>query len=182
MGERTGYEPGTFCWTDLGTMDAAGAKAFYTQLFGWDAQDVPAGNGRTYTLARLGGNQVAGLFEDEQRPHPSWLSYVSVDDVDATASSALELGAETMQEPFDVMTIGRMAVLRDPTGAVFAIWQAGDSFGAELVNDPGHWSTTSSTRRTWRPRRPFTRSSSAGGSSPPGLRNSPTGGSTSATG
>jgi uncharacterized protein len=137
MGERTSYEPGTFCWTDLGTTDAAGAKGFYTQLFGWDADDVPVGGGETYTMLGLDGKTVCALYERDDIPHPAWASYVSVADADTTTERARELGASVMMEPFDVMDAGRMALLRDPQGAVFALWQAGESFGAELVNDPG---------------------------------------------
>jgi len=137
MGERTSYEPGTFSWTDLGTTDADGAKAFYLPLFGWEAEDMPAGDGMTYTMLALGGKNVAALYQSDDVPHPAWLSYVTVEDADATAARAKELGANVFQEPIDVLTAGRMAVLQDPTGAAFGIWQARDSIGAQLVNDPG---------------------------------------------
>lgn len=137
MGERTGYEAGTFSWTDLGTTDAAGAKAFYTGLFGWEPEDVPVDGGGVYTMLRVDGKTVGALYESEDVPHPAWLSYVTVEDADATAARARELGANVITEPFDVMTAGRMAVLQDPTNAVFAIWQPNESIGAELVNDPG---------------------------------------------
>jgi predicted enzyme related to lactoylglutathione lyase len=137
MGERTSYEPGTFSYAELATSDAAGAKEFYSGLFGWEPEDAPVGTDMVYTMLRLGGKTVGALYEAEQAPHPAWLSYVTVEDADATAAKATELGANVMTEPFDVMTFGRMAVLQDPTGAVFAIWQANESIGAELVNVPG---------------------------------------------
>jgi predicted enzyme related to lactoylglutathione lyase len=142
MGERTGYAQGTFCWVDVGTTNAEGAKAFYTGLFGWEADDMPAGEDGTYTMLRLDGKEVAALYEmpAEQRAQgvpANWLSYVSVEDAGASTERAGELGAAVLVEPFDVMDVGRMAVLQDPTGAVFALWQPGRSFGASLVNDPG---------------------------------------------
>lgn len=137
MGERTSYDPGTFCWTDLGTTDAEGAKAFYTALFGWEAEDLPVDEQQTYTMLRCGGKQVGALYRNDQVPHPAWLSYVSVEDADAMAEKAKGLGANVMQDPFDVLSSGRMVLLQDPTGAVFALWQPKDHFGAELVNDPG---------------------------------------------
>ena len=137
MGERTSYEPGTFSYAELATSDAAGAKEFYRQLFGWATEDVPISEGMTYTMLRLGGKTVGALYESDQAPHPAWLSYVTVEDADATAAKAGELGANVMTEPFDVMTFGRMAVLQDPTGAVFAIWEPKESIGAQVVNDPG---------------------------------------------
>ena len=97
MGERTGYPPGTFSWADLGTVDAAAVKAFYAGLFGWEAEDVPAGDAGTYTMLRKDGREVAGMSElsaemGEQGVPPHWLSYVTVEDVDATVARAEELG------------------------------------------------------------------------------------------
>jgi uncharacterized protein len=136
MGKRTRYAPGTFSWTDLGTTDAEGAKAFYRGLFGWDAEDVPAGEA-PYTMLRVGGRDVAALYGRGDVQHPAWLSYVTVEDADATAQRAGDLGGQVLQETFDVFDSGRMALLQDPTGAVFAVWQPRESIGAALVNDAG---------------------------------------------
>jgi predicted enzyme related to lactoylglutathione lyase len=138
MGTRTSHPPGTFSWADLGTTDAEGAKAFYTELLGWEHDDMPAGEGMTYTMSRVGGEYAAALYamQEEGRP-PAWLSYVTVEDADAAVARAKELGATAMSEPFDVFTAGRMAVLQDPQGAVFAVWQPRDHIGAQRVNDPG---------------------------------------------
>jgi predicted enzyme related to lactoylglutathione lyase len=141
MGERDSYPAGTFCWADLGTTEGADAKAFYTELFGWDAEDLPAGEARVYTMFRSGGRDVAALYEmgaDERGQLPAhWSSYVSVEDVEAVAARATELGATVVAEPFDVMDSGRMAVLRDPTGAHVHAWQPGQHIGAGRVNEPG---------------------------------------------
>jgi predicted enzyme related to lactoylglutathione lyase len=141
MGERDSYAPGTFCWADLGTTDAAAAQEFYSGLFGWDAEALPAGEGGVYVMFRLGGRDVAALYEmgESERNQLSahWSSYVSVDDVEATAARATELEATIVAEPFDVMDSGRMAVLRDPTGAHVHLWQPGRHAGAGRVNEPG---------------------------------------------
>jgi uncharacterized protein len=141
MGDRDSYPPGTFCWADLGTTDAAAAKRFYTRVFGWDAVDAPAGESGTYTTFKLDGRDVAALYEmgEEERAQltPHWSSYVSVEDVDAAAARARELGAELVAEPLDVMDAGRMAVVRDPTGALVHLWQPRAQIGAGRVNDPG---------------------------------------------
>lgn len=138
MGERTEHAPGTFSWTDLGTTDADGAKAFYTSLFGWEAEDLPVGEGMTYTMLRKNGLEVAALYKQQQEgAPPAWLSYVTVKEADAAAEKAREVGATMISEPFDVMEVGRMAVIQDAQGAVFAVWQPGQSIGARLVNDPG---------------------------------------------
>ena len=141
MGDRSSYTPGTFCWVELHSSDADDAKRFYSGLFGWDFEDREMDGDGVYTLCRVDGKLVGALMQQhpemEQGVPPNWLSYVSTDDVDAAASKAGELGANVMAGPFEVMDAGRMAVVQDPTDAVFAIWQPGGTFGAELVNVPG---------------------------------------------
>lgn len=140
MGERTSYPPGTFSWAELATSDAEGAKAFYSGLFGWDLEDTPAGPGMVYTMARIGGEAVAAVFKQHEREQgipPHWNSYVTVASADESAARAKELGGAVLFEPFDVMEVGRMAVLQDPTGAIFQVWEPRQSIGAELVNEPG---------------------------------------------
>jgi len=136
MGERESHEHGTFSWTDLSTPDAEASKAFYGGLFGWEFEDNPIPDGGVYVMAKLGGRSAAAMFETSER-HPAWASYVTVDDADAITERARELGANVMSEPFDVMDVGRMAILQDPPGAVFCVWQARTSIGAEVVNGPG---------------------------------------------
>ncbi len=142
MGTRTSYPPGTFSWVDLATTDAAAAKSFYTGLLGWEMEDTDAGGGAVYTICRVGGDAVCGLYEmpDDMRAAgvpPSWMSYVTVGDADAAASLAQELGGRAIDDAFDVLDVGRMAVLEDPHGAVFAVWKPGTRIGAERVNDVG---------------------------------------------
>jgi predicted enzyme related to lactoylglutathione lyase len=137
MGEVTSYPDGTFCWIDLGTPDVAGAKAFYGDLLGWESEDLPTGQGGTFTMCRLRGKAVAAIHQQDGRA--SWSSFISVDDVDATTERAEELGATALEPPFDVMDAGRMALLRDPVGATVALWEPEERRGAELVNDVGAW-------------------------------------------
>jgi predicted enzyme related to lactoylglutathione lyase len=142
MGERSGYTPGTFCWTDLTTTDQAAAKAFYSGLFGWEAEDMPVGEGVYYSMMRLGGKDVAAIAPQPQVQRdagvpPVWNSYVSVESADAAADRAKELGATVHAPPFDVMEAGRMAVLQDPQRAFFLVWQPRQHFGAAVVNAPG---------------------------------------------
>jgi len=133
MGERNEYAPGTFCWVDLGTVDPGEAKAFYVDLFGWDAVDIALPDGGTYTTFFLDGRDVAALHGPVAGP-PAWLSYISVTDVDAIAEQARAAGANSVQGPFDVFDAGRMAVIEDPTGAHVAAWQPQRIIGARLVN------------------------------------------------
>jgi len=141
MGERTTYEPGTFSYVELQTTDPEAAKAFYGGLFGWEPEDADVGD-MIYTMLRLDGKTVGALYEqrEEQRSAgvpPNWLSYVTVEDADAMAARATELGGNVLAGPFDVLEAGRMAVLSDPQGAVFAVWQPRGSIGAEVMNNPG---------------------------------------------
>jgi uncharacterized protein len=135
MGERTSYAPGTFSWAELATSDADAAKAFYSSLFGWEYEDTPIPDGAVYSMARADGKNVAALYRSEQPPH--WSCYVTVASVDETAGRAPEAGGAVVAEPFDVMDVGRMAVITDPTGAALCLWEPRASIGAELVNTPG---------------------------------------------
>jgi uncharacterized protein len=138
MGERTEHAPGTFSWAELGTTDAEGAKAFYTGLLGWEAQDNPIPDGGVYTTMRVNGLEVGAVYQQRQEgTPPNWLSYVTVSSADEAADRARQVGGTWLSAPFDVMDVGRMAVIQDPQGAVFAVWEPGQSIGARLVNDPG---------------------------------------------
>lgn len=136
MSERTSYEPGTFSWADLATNDLDGAKAFYSALFGWEFEDMPAGEGMIYSMARKDGLYVAAAAQDTRFP-PHWNNYVTVASVDDAAASATEAGGTLAMPPFDVLTAGRMAVVQDPTGAMLCVWEPRDHHGAQLVNTGG---------------------------------------------
>jgi uncharacterized protein len=142
MGERTSYPHGTFSWVDLGTTDQDAAKEFFSELFGWDYEDNPVGDGVVYSMATLRGKHVAAIspqmqMEREHGVPPHWNNYVTVDDVDAVTGRVEELGGQVFAPAFDVMEAGRMSVLADPTGAALCLWQANQHPGAGLVNEPG---------------------------------------------
>jgi uncharacterized protein len=145
MGERTSYEPGTFCWVGLATSDPAAAKDFYTTVFEWEAEDRSAGEIGAFTLLRRSGKDVAMLYRQTAEARaaaapPHWTSYISVDDADSTSARAGELGgAAVFREPFDALDAGRVAAIRDPAGAIVSLWQPRSMAGAELVNDVGAW-------------------------------------------
>jgi predicted enzyme related to lactoylglutathione lyase len=138
MGERTSHPAGTFSWSDLQTDDLDSAKSFYGGLFGWSYDDIPIGDGAVYSMAKVQGKSVAGLGvrQSEEIP-PHWNCYVTVDDADAVAARAGELGANVLAPPFDVFDAGRMSAFADPQGAILSIWQPRQSIGAELVNEVG---------------------------------------------
>jgi predicted enzyme related to lactoylglutathione lyase len=142
MGERTTYTPGTFSWADLSTTDQDAAKQFYSALFGWEVDDLPVGDGATYSMMKRDGKNVAAISSQPQQQReagvpPMWNSYVTVESADAAADRAAELGATVHAPPFDVMDAGRMAVVQDPQGAFFMVWEPKQNIGAGYVNAPG---------------------------------------------
>lgn len=152
MGERTAYPPGTFSWADLATTDQSAAKDFYSGVFGWDAEDMPVGDGTSYSMMRLDGKNVAAIAPQppQQRDAgvpPMWNSYITVESADAAAQDAEQLGATVHAPPFDVLEAGRMAVIQDPQGAFFMVWEPRAHIGAGLVNAPGAlaWNELSSS-------------------------------------
>ena len=148
------YAPGTFCWADLGTPDAAAAKRFYIAMFGWTTEERPMGPDASYTMLTLEGRSVAALYQQETAAvgvQPQWLSYISVESVNQSAERAKALGGAVLMEPFDVLDVGRVAMVQDPTGAVVALWEPRRHAGAELVGEPNTtcWNelATTDTRR-----------------------------------
>jgi uncharacterized protein len=141
MPNVTSHAPGTFCWIELATTDAAAGKAFYTQLFGWAVKDVPMGEGGAmYTMFQKDGADCAALYEigaEMQGMRPNWLSYIAVDDVDRVTQQAKDLGASVLNGPFDVYDSGRMSVIADPQGGVFGIWKAKNHVGVLVRDEPG---------------------------------------------
>jgi uncharacterized protein len=143
MEGRTRYEPGTFCWVGLATSDCASAQAFYTTLFGWEAGAFSAGSAGAFTALSRDGLDVAILYRQQPEARaagapPHWTSYISVEDADAVAARAGELGgAAVFRAPFDVLDAGRVAAIRDPTGAIVSLWQPRSRPGATLVKGVG---------------------------------------------
>jgi hypothetical protein len=142
MSEMKKYAPGTFCWVELATSDAKSAKAFYGELLDWKVEEQEVPGGMFYSMLKHKGKDVAGLYEitaemKSQGVPPHWLSYVSVASADESSIKAKSLGGTVIKDPFDVMDIGRMAVLQDPTKAMFALWQPKAHQGAALVNEVG---------------------------------------------
>jgi predicted enzyme related to lactoylglutathione lyase len=137
-----GYANGLFGWADLAVPDTQQGAAFYSGLFGWDAVEPPAGDSMPYTMFMLDGQPVAGMGplrpEDiEAGQPPVWSSYIIVNDVDAIAAKAKELGATLLMEPMEIPGSGKMVIAIDPVGAAISFWQAGGHEGAGLFNVPG---------------------------------------------
>jgi predicted enzyme related to lactoylglutathione lyase len=117
---------GTLCWADLSTPDAKRASDFYSALFGWQIMaDEKDKSG--YLHIKNGEHFIGGIPPAAHRPPgvpPHWLAYFWVDDVDASAAKAKQMGANLYVAPMTIENVGRMAVIADPQGAVFAIFNS----------------------------------------------------------
>jgi hypothetical protein len=140
MPERDGYIPGVPCWVDTSQPDPKAALPFYRDLFGWEFESaMPEGSEGDYYIGRIRGGDVAavGSIPEGAPSIATWNTYVWVDSAGETATKARDAGGGVVTEPFDVMDAGRMAVLRDPEGVVFCVWQARNNKGARIVNEHG---------------------------------------------
>lgn len=136
------HTPGTFSWFELATTNQAAAKTFYSQLFGWDVQDFPISDNETYSIFKRDGRDTAAAYtmrpeEHQQGVPPFWLVYIEVADVDLMAATITAAGGTVMAPPFDVMEMGRMAVVTDPAGSHFALWQSKTHTGTGVTGEPG---------------------------------------------
>jgi predicted enzyme related to lactoylglutathione lyase len=109
---------GAFSWSELITTDVNAAKAFYTRLFGWETTEMSM-PGMTYTIVKAGGKEIGGIMAVPQTGMPPmWGTYVTVDDVDKIAKTAVQLGGKLLMPPTDIPKVGRFCVIKDPQGAV----------------------------------------------------------------
>jgi predicted enzyme related to lactoylglutathione lyase len=114
---------GAFSWSELQTSDVEGAKKFYGGLLGWATEDFPSGD-MPYTIVKAGEDMVGGIMSLPAQcagVPPHWGVYITVEDVDASAQKATELGGTIVVPPMDIQDVGRFSVIRDPQGAVFSI-------------------------------------------------------------
>ena len=138
MAHVESHPAGSFCWIELATSDQAAAKSFYQSLFGWSPSDMPMGPGEFYTIFRLESQDAAAAYtlrpeQQAQQVPPNWTPYIAVENTDASVARARELGGTVIAGPIDVYDQGRMALLQDPTGAVFAVWQAKKGKGTGIA-------------------------------------------------
>lgn len=123
--DRTGH----FCWVDLAAANETRACAFYRALFGWTARRHRVGNGRLTRLL-LDRSDVGSMYQlgpqhlDNGVPS-HWTPYVAVPDADAAADRARALGGGVVVEPIDIPGMARVALVLDPVGALFGLWQGG---------------------------------------------------------
>ncbi len=135
----TPFAPGTPCWVDLLSSDVEKSTAFYGELFGWTATAAPEEFGGYVTFAS-DGKKVAGMMgrtPDMGSDHPDvWSTYIATADIDATVAAAVAAGAQVYAPAMAVGDLGSMALLGDPAGGAFGVWQAGTHTGFERYNEP----------------------------------------------
>lgn len=136
---KDSWPTGTPCWTDLMVTDLVRSRAFYAEVLGWSFSDPQPEYGG-YCTALVDGRRAAGLSPTtegmEDVPHV-WTVYLATSHLAATAQTAVAAGATTLVEPAAIGPLGTMGVWRDPTGAVFGLWQSGTHTGFDVVDEPG---------------------------------------------
>jgi predicted enzyme related to lactoylglutathione lyase len=142
MANAQNHPAGSFCWIELATSDQNAAKKFYSSLFGWVANDNPMGPDDFYTIFRLNERDSAAAYtlrkeERDQHVPPHWNLYIAADNADDAVSKAEKAGGKILAPAFDVMDVGRMGVVQDPTGAVFCVWQAKKHSGLGAAGEDG---------------------------------------------
>ena len=132
--------PGKFVWFELVGADNKKAQAFYGEVLGWKVEPFPMG-GETYDMIKAGDQPPFGGYSPGPGQAPHWISHLSVPDVDAAVKIATGKGGKVLAPAFDVPTIGRMALIEDPTGAAVYLFQGAGDDAEDAPSKPGgvHW-------------------------------------------
>ncbi len=138
MTNRTSAPIGAPCWVDLWTSDVEGIRRFYSEMFGWEAQQPSPEHGGYFMFTRQ-GVPVAGAMGDmgEMPADNTWKPFLATDDIERTLQLAGEHGATVRAPAMAVGNLGSQAVIADPSGAVIGIWQPGSFPGFTVINEPG---------------------------------------------
>ena len=122
---------GTVHWSELMTHDLEAAKAYYISVCGWQINGIPMPDGSTYYLGMKGETPMAGMMQMNGPQYEGipahWMTYLAVDDVDAAVQQTRDAGGEVLQDSFDVGGVGRIAILKDPTGAAIGFMTPEDN-------------------------------------------------------
>jgi uncharacterized protein len=144
MSDRDGFQPGVPCWVETWHDDPEPAIRFYSGVLGWEAENTlsPDADG-TFHICRLRGRDAAAIgspIPEGAPPTPVWTTFVLVESAEETAAKAKDSGGSVVVEPFESLEGGRLAIVADPGGAAFAVWEQAEHKGAGVVNEPGAWS------------------------------------------
>jgi len=134
---------GRFVWFEYVSKNADKAQAFYGELFNWKTQEVPMpGGGGNYTMIAVDNQTIGGYMTTPAGapPEAHWLSHLGVESAVDTAAKVKAIGGKVLKEPTKMGDFGTWAVVADPTGAPFALWQAGKPDGdGNFKGKPGTW-------------------------------------------
>src|SRR3989454_2017118 len=131
--------PGKFVWFELVSRDAKKAQGFYGEVLGWKIEPFPMGKS-TYEMILAGGTMIGGYTEPESdRERSRWISYVSVEDVDAAAKAAAANGGKVIEAPYDIPGVGRTAWIADPQGAELSPFKNAMGDPADALPPAGGW-------------------------------------------
>jgi uncharacterized protein len=142
MSERDGFQPGVPCWVETWQDDGDAAMDYYGRIFGWEAEKTSSSDDGSFRVCRLRGRDVAAIGSPipEEAPRvPTWTTFIQVDDAEGTADAVKRAGGSVIAGPMDSLEGGRIAIVADPAGATFAVWEQSRHRGAQLVNEPGAW-------------------------------------------
>jgi predicted enzyme related to lactoylglutathione lyase len=143
-------------WIDLSSTDAKGARDFYSKLFGWKVEVNPDPQYGGYALAKMGDKDVAGIGPTQSPDGPSaWMVYVGTKDAADTAKKAVAAGGKVIAEPMQVGPQGKTAVIQDPAGAFFGLWEPGNMKGAGVMRAPGAYAWAELNSRGFEKAAPF---------------------------
>jgi predicted enzyme related to lactoylglutathione lyase len=113
--------PGALAWNELATPDLDASAEFYSELFGWETEEIEAMEMPYRVIKRKDGGSNGGMRPTQENEPPYWLVYFGVDDIESKVKQASENGAQAIVEPTDI-GMGQIAVMHDPQGAVFALF------------------------------------------------------------
>lgn len=137
MPEMSEYPPGAPCWVDTTSPDPTAQRRFYAGIFGWSYAIGPPETG-PYALCLVDDLAVAGIgIAQEGVPTRAWNTYLAVSDADEACQAVEAAGGSVTVDPTDVMDQGRLALVAEPTGATFGLWEAGEHIGARRVAEHG---------------------------------------------
>lgn len=135
-------EQGVFNWADCATTDLPAAEKFYSAVFGWKPERIVGSDGNTYSIQRLNGKMVCGIYvlNEEMRSMgvpPHWGCYVEVRDIAETLDVVKAAGGSVLEEPFEEPGVATIAIIQDPTGAYLRMWHSANEHGAEVYGVAG---------------------------------------------
>ena len=139
MPTRDRAPAGSPCWTDLWTSDVEGSRRFYSELFGWEAQDPSPQFGGYFMFTRNGVPTAGamGPMGDDTPPSNAWSVYLQTDDIAGALRAAEAQGAQVIAPAMPIADLGTQAVLLDPTGAHLGAWQPGTFPGFTVLGEHG---------------------------------------------